>query len=94
VRLFWAESAIADLEAIVEFIASDNVPAALSVEDRIRAAALRLIQMPRMGRPGHIARTYELVVPRTSHFIVYTIEADEIRIFHVTHGAQQWPPEQ
>ena len=93
-RLIWAEAAEADLDAIVDFIARDNVTAALEVEDRIRRAAARLLQFPRRGRRGQIVGTYELVVPHTSHFIVYGIEGEVISIFHITHGRQQWPPTQ
>jgi plasmid stabilization system protein ParE len=92
VRLIWAEAAEADLEAIIHYIAQDSVTAALAVEDRIRRAAERLLQMPRMGRTGQIPGTYELVVHQTSHFLVYDLEGDAIHIFHVTHGRRQWPP--
>lgn len=93
-KLIWARGAEANLTDIVLYIARDNVKAALETEDRIRRSVERLAQMPRSGRMGRDAGTYELVVPRTSYTVVYTIQADEIGILRVLHGAQQWPPAQ
>jgi plasmid stabilization system protein ParE len=45
------------------------------------------------GRPGRIAGTRELVVPRTPYIAAYVMTADTVRILRVLHGAQMWPDE-
>jgi addiction module RelE/StbE family toxin len=57
----------------------------------IRVATDRLANYPRMGRPGRVADTRELVVPRTPYIVVYEIEDDIVRIIRVLHSAQRWP---
>lgn len=46
----WAASAVADLEAVVDFIARESPLAAERVWRRLRAAAQSLETMPRRGR--------------------------------------------
>lgn len=49
-RVEWTYTADQDLEGIVEFIAQDNVNAAIHVLDGIRDRASKLETMPRRGR--------------------------------------------
>lgn len=60
-RVKWTNTADQDLAAIVEFIAQDNVDAAIQVLDRIRDAASQLEGMPQRGR----------VVPELRKFGLY-----------------------
>ena len=62
-KLHWLPSAELALEEIVDYIAIDNLDAALALGDRIISAVDRnLPEHPNMGRPGRVEGTRELVV--------------------------------
>lgn len=90
-RLVWAQHALADRAAIFKHIEADNPRAAVNVDDQIVAAVRRLLDVPESGRPGRIAGTRELVIPRTPYIAAYLVTPDRIRILRILHGAQVWP---
>ncbi len=92
-RLVWARYALDDRAAIFSHIEKDNPPAAVHVDDEIVRAARRLLDFPESGRPGRIAGTRELVIPRTAYIAAYVVTADRIRILRILHGARMWPAE-
>ncbi len=87
-----AQYALDDRNNIFSYIERENPRAAVHVDEEIVAlhAASRL---PESGRPGRIAGTRELVVPRTPYIGAYVVMADSIRILRILHGAQIWPIE-
>lgn len=90
-ELEWLEPARADLLSIIEYIADDNPDAAQRVKDDIEYKVTRLQDFPRMGRPGRVEGTRELVI-WINHVVVYDENAISVRILRVLHTAQQWPP--
>jgi toxin ParE1/3/4 len=44
-----------------------NPRAAVHIDEQIVVAARRLIEFPESGRPGRVAGTRELVIPRTPY---------------------------
>jgi len=87
----WTLSAGRDRENAINYIAEDSLTAALSQLDEIEGQTDRLADYPKLGRPGRVKGTRELVVNRTPFIIVYRIKAEFIQILRVLHGAQQWP---
>lgn len=90
-RLVWARHALADRDAIFSHIEAESPRAAVNIDDQIVAAVRRLLDFPESGRPGRIAGTRELVVPRTPYIAAYLVIADTVRILRILHGAQVWP---
>ena len=84
--------ALADLEEARRRIALDDPGAAEAMARRIREAIEGLRLFPERGRPGRIAGTRELVVPRTPFVVPYRIVAQDIQIIAVLHGRRAWPP--
>lgn len=84
------ESAALDLEDIFAWISKDNPRAAAEMVERIRLRINRLAfpGLPRIGRPGLVEGTRELVEP--PYIVVYSVEeaADEITVLAVMHGAR------
>lgn len=86
-RVQWAETARADLQSIVEYIAEDDIHAARSVLAKLEQTAQALTTMPLRGRVVpeldafgiHVYR--ELVVPPWR--IVYRISAKTVRVLAV-----------
>jgi toxin ParE1/3/4 len=89
--VIWRTEAMEDLEAARNYIAQDNPAAAERLFDRIMTTVDRLQDLPSMGRPGRVAGTRELVVPRTPYIVAYFITGDHLEIAAVLHGARQWP---
>jgi toxin ParE1/3/4 len=87
----WTVSAGLDREAAIDYIAKDNLSAALNQLDEIEGQTDRLADYPKLGRPGRVKGTRELVVNRTPFIVVYRIKGEMVQILRVLHGAQQWP---
>lgn len=86
----WSLLAHADLLGIIDYISDDNPDAAQRLKDDIEAKAGKLSDFPRIGRPGRIEGTRELVA-WANYIIVYQEDAFTVRILRVLHAAQQWP---
>lgn len=91
-RVVWRESALADVERAVGYIALENPRGAEQQLSRIEQHVQVLVDHPRMGRVGRVTGTRELVVPRTPFVIVYRLDGD-VELIRILHGAQLWPPE-
>jgi toxin ParE1/3/4 len=91
-KLRWSPEAIEDLVALRAYIAADDPRAAQRVMSRIiDAAELMLPDNPRIGRPGRVSGTRELVIPRTPYILPYRIRDGVIEILRVYHSARKWP---
>jgi toxin ParE1/3/4 len=84
-RLVWSEDAETDLDAITDYIARDDVTAAIGVRDEIESQIERLREFPYSGRDGRLKGTRELVVARTSFIVIYTVN-EAIVLVRVLHG--------
>jgi toxin ParE1/3/4 len=89
--LVWLKRAINDRDAQLDYIAQDNLLAAVSQGDRIDAQVDILSQHPQMGRPGRKPGTRELVISHTPFIVVYRIKGRRIELLRLLHGAQMWP---
>ena len=87
-KLVWAQFALSDRDDIFTYIEAENPRAAIHVDEQIVLAARRLLDFPESGRPGRLAGTRELVIPRTPYRT-----ADTVRVLRILHSAQMWPDE-
>jgi toxin ParE1/3/4 len=92
VSVEWSGQASNDLLAIFDYILQDDPAAAIRMEERIRLAAGRLADHPRMGRPGRAPRTRELPIPGSPYLLVYRTDRERVQILRVFHGTQDWQP--
>lgn len=90
-RLFWTPEAIRDREDIYNYIEQDNPYAALSLDELIAEKVKVLKAHPKIGRPGRVIDTFELVV-HSNYMVVYELDGSQVRILNVVHTARQWPP--
>ncbi|WP_368911426.1 type II toxin-antitoxin system RelE/ParE family toxin [Taklimakanibacter deserti] len=72
--LEWREAARADLLAIVDYISDDNPDAAQRLKDEIETKAAKLLEHPKLCRPGRVAGTREMVV-RANYLVIYAENA-------------------
>jgi toxin ParE1/3/4 len=75
-----------------EFIELDDPTAARRTALRIVAAVETLIPAnPKVGRPGRVSGTRELVIARTPFIVPYRLREGTIEVLRVFHGARRWP---
>ena len=88
----WSPEAIADLEALRDYIAQDDPAAAQRVALHIvRNVETLLPNSPEMGRPGRVPGTRELVIPKTPYIVPYRLVGNTIQVLRVFHSARRWP---
>jgi toxin ParE1/3/4 len=96
-RIRWTDPAQTDLFEICEYIARSDPAAADWVGGRVLSAIETLTAQPRLGRPGRVLGTRELVMPRLPYVVIYRIaeaasSADQqVEVLRVLHGARRWP---
>lgn len=89
-QVFWTPQAVADLEAIRNFIARDSPRYAELVTAAVRRAVRRLRRFPRSGRVVE-----ELADPSTrevmvgTYRVVYYLRQNRAEVLTVFHGAQE-----
>jgi plasmid stabilization system protein ParE len=62
-------------------------------KDDIEAKVAKLVEHPKLYRPGRVAGTREMIV-RRNYVVVYAEDARAVSILRVLHASQQWPPAQ
>jgi toxin ParE1/3/4 len=89
-RVRYAPEARAHLTAIFAYIAERNPVAAARVISRIRSAADRLRDFPKMGHAGGVLGTFEWTVTGLPYIIVHEVDiaTAEVVILAVLHAAQ------
>ena len=92
-KVHYTIDALLHLAAIHTYINERNPMAASRVIARIRAAADRLGDWPRIGHAGAADGTYEWVVTGLPYVIVHELNEpeNEVVILGVYHGAQLRP---
>jgi toxin ParE1/3/4 len=91
VKIRWMAVAKQDRAGIIDHILADNPRAAARMDRRFTDAAIRLANLPMLGRPGKIPGTRELI-PHENYRLVYEVQGDTVWILALIHTARQWPP--
>ena len=89
-ELRWRPLALADREAIMTFIAADNVTAAIELDMLFEEKAEIARQQPTLYKAGRVKGTRELVV-RPTYVMVYRVLPNAVEVLRVLNTAQQWP---
>jgi addiction module RelE/StbE family toxin len=90
-RLVWSRFALADRDAIFDYVQVDSPRAAVALDDLISLHVGRLAQFPESGRIGHVDGTRELIIDQTPYLAAYRITGDAVLVLRILHGAQRWP---
>lgn len=89
----WLPEAIRNRFDQLDYIAEDNPLAAADQDDEIERQVNMLHDHPKMGRPGRVKGTRELVISSTPFVLVYRLKGSQrIEVLRVLHGSQLWPP--
>jgi toxin ParE1/3/4 len=93
VKVRWARAASQDRAVIFDWIAAENHAAAVGLDKLFSDAAARLKTFPRLGHPGRIPGTRE-IIPHQSYRLVYAVQGETVWILALVHTARIWPPVQ
>jgi toxin ParE1/3/4 len=92
VIIVWLATAQRNRVEQLNHIAQDNPLAAVLQDEEIERQVDMLLLHPKLGRPGRVKGTRELVISRTPFIAVYRLkEPDRIEVLRFLHGAQRWP---
>lgn len=85
-KVVWTDSAVAELETIIAYIAAENPTAATRLARRLVALADSLGQFPHRRRAAEEnAREMPSVWP---YILRYRVEGDAVFILRIRHGAR------
>jgi addiction module RelE/StbE family toxin len=91
VTIAWTPVALADRDAIFDYIEADSPRAAISIDEHIEAALERLVDFPESSRPGRVEGTRKIVKKNALYILPYRVLDDRVWILRAQHGAQLWP---
>lgn len=98
VQLRWTELALADLDRIETWVATESSPiVAIDVVLKVVDTTFRvLVDHPGAGRIGRVKGTRELVISGLPFIVVYRQGnvPGELQLLRVLHTAQNWPGEE
>jgi toxin ParE1/3/4 len=90
--LIWSPESIHDLVSLRAYIAENDPAAAKHVALHILYGVDHLLAAnPKLGRPGRVPGTRELVIPDTPYIIPYRVRGTTIEIVRIYHSARRWP---
>jgi toxin ParE1/3/4 len=90
--LIWSPESIHDLIALRAHIAEHDPAAAKCVALQIVHCVEGLLaERPKLGAPGRVPGTRELVIPKTPYIVPYRVRGSRIEIARVYHSARRWP---
>ena len=89
-KLCYSPRARRDLAEIADYLTARSPKGALSVERRIRKTIGLIAAFPEAGRRLDQRPTVRVMpIGRYPYLVFYTLNADEIVILHVRHGARK-----
>ncbi len=88
-RVRWLRKAPLNLDREASYIAQNNPKAAAEFVIHLRDSILMLGEQPRLGRPGRIPGTRELVVIKLPYILPYRVRNDTVEILRVFHTARK-----
>jgi toxin ParE1/3/4 len=90
-RIRWLKTALKNFGEEISYISSDDPAAARLVVRRIVEAVALLATQPASGRPGRVAGTRELLVPKTRYLIPYRVRRGAVEILRIFHTSRLPP---
>jgi plasmid stabilization system protein ParE len=90
-KLYYTPRAIADLEAIADYLQPRSPQGAASVRAAILDTLRNLVHFPHIGRRQTAETVRKIAVRKYKYLIYYTLDeaAEEIVIITIQHGAKE-----
>jgi toxin ParE1/3/4 len=90
-KVRYTATALIEVDEIFAYLSEHNPTAAKRVVARVEQTIRNLATFPDMAQECDERGTRRMPVGRYPFIVFYTVEADEIVILHVRHGARRWP---
>jgi toxin ParE1/3/4 len=90
-KVRYTDTALAEIEDILSYIAKDNPLAADEVGAIMRAAINRLADYPRLAIETDVQNVRMAPVLPYRYLVFYSIEDNALVIRNVRHAAREWP---
>ncbi|PIV91940.1 MAG: type II toxin-antitoxin system mRNA interferase toxin, RelE/StbE family [Gallionellales bacterium CG_4_10_14_3_um_filter_54_96] len=89
----WLPKAIANRDELIDYIAEENLRAAIEQDSLIEAQVNHLVAHPEIGHAGRKKGSRELVIAKTNFVVIYRIRptVKRVEIIRVLHTSQAWP---
>jgi len=93
-KLVWSPEALHDLAAVHAYVSQHDPAAAVATPNRLVSLLEEGLPIhPRLGRPGRLKGTRDLVVSGTPYIVPYRATPRTIEVLRVYHAARRWPSE-
>lgn len=89
-KVIWTPEAEQDRIDVWDYIAAENPHAAVQLDELFSDAVARLVEHPKLGKPGTISGTRELI-PHESYRLVYELAPEAIWILALVSTSRLWP---
>ena len=90
--VIWSPEALFDLADLRDYIAEDNSDAARRVAIAIVQTVEEGLSMnSKLGHPGRVRGTRELVMPKMPFIVAYRIRTNVLEVLGVYHTSRRWP---
>ena len=89
-KIIWSLTSRRKIDEIVDYIAADNLDAALALVEQIETRVQRLKKHPRSGRmaPALNNEMVREIVVQSNYIVVYELKNDHIVILTIRHSRQ------
>lgn len=87
----WSPSGRREYLSELAYIANDSQAAAKQVQGRIQTAIREVCLNPGIGRPGLVAGTRELAIPKTRLLLIYLEDESTIYLLNCWHTSRNRP---
>ena len=89
-KVIWSQQARQEWQDQYRFYFERNPEAARRIRQTIMDAAKRLRDHPKIGRPGRVEGSRELVIGGTPFVLIYDVTPARVEILHFYDGRQDW----
>ena len=90
IKVVWSQQARQEWAAQYRFYFERNPDAARRLRQAVMEGAQRLRTYPKIGRPGRVTGSRELIISGTPFLLVYDENPVRVEILHVYDGRQNW----
>lgn len=87
----WRPEALSDLLEIIDYIADENISAAINLSNEIKAKVSKLGDNPHMFKQSSRVNGLREMVVRPNYLVFYRVTSQSVEIVNIVHAKRQWP---
>ena len=92
-KVLWTDSAVAQLQAVHDYLAQTSPDYALRIVDRLTRRSIQIAVFPNSGRMVPEYERHEIrEVFEGRYRIIYLVEPAQVQVLAVIHGARKLRP--